>query len=63
MHKINNVEFGKFINNPIKDMLSYVLYKKINIVLNNDSAIFSLELIDMIKKRLVNKWFLKKLNL
>tara|TARA_B100001057_G_scaffold483605_1_gene560597 strand:+ start:134 stop:859 length:726 start_codon:yes stop_codon:yes gene_type:complete len=51
-HLINNTDFNKFRNNPIKDMLKSVLYKNISFRRNNEDALKCILLIDMIKKKI-----------
>lgn len=53
-HLINNVNFYKFGNNPVYEMLNSVLYKKINFNKNNEDAIYSIKLINKIKKKFKN---------
>ena len=48
-HFINKVNLDNFKNNPIKDMLNTILYKKFNFEDNNLTALKCIELIDMIK--------------
>jgi len=50
-HQINRVRIDRYFNNPIKDMLMSVMYKKINFKNNNRDALKCIRLID-----LVNKW-------
>jgi hypothetical protein len=49
-HLINKLSLDKFKNNPIKDMLRSVLYKKKNFENNNLDALKCIKLIDRIRK-------------
>ena len=51
-HFINYTNFNKFKNNPLKDMLKFVLYNKNDFTSNNDNALFCVKLINKIKKTL-----------
>ncbi len=49
-HFINKMRLDKFKNNPIKDMLKSVLYKKNNFTINNKNAMTCIKLINKVKK-------------
>ena len=51
-HLINKINFEKFKNNPISDMLKFVLYKKANFKKNNLDAIFCIMVIKKIIKNI-----------
>ena len=48
----NKINFEKFKNNPISDMLKFVLYKKANFKKNNLDAIFCIMVIKKIIKNI-----------
>jgi len=51
-HLINKINLDKFNNNPIKDMLNTILYKKNNFRVNNLTALKCIKLIDVINKKI-----------
>lgn len=52
IHLINNTRMDTFNNNPIKDMLKSVLYKKNNFRKNSKNALDCIELIEEIKSNI-----------
>ena len=48
-HFINKTRMDKFSNNPIKDMLKTVLYKKNNLNKNNTNALTCIQFMDKVK--------------
>jgi hypothetical protein len=48
-HFINKIRMDKFTNNPVKDMLKTVLYKKNNFKKNNINALTSIKLINKVR--------------
>jgi len=52
IHSINDTRMDKFNNNPIKDMLKSVLYKKNNFRKNSKNALNCIELIEEIKSNI-----------
>ena len=55
-HFINNTNFNDYKNNPIRDMLKFVLNKNHRFKKNNDDALKCTILIDMINKK-INKLY------
>ena len=49
-HKINNINFQKFVGNPLRKMIVKVLSHRVNFYKNQNTALFCIKLINKIKK-------------
>lgn len=49
-HNINNINFQKFVGNPLRKMIVKVLSHRVNFYKNQNTALFCIKLINKIKK-------------